>query len=130
MVLVNLPNGHGVAPKRVVGLPGDMIELRENQLVIDGRSVSRKPLDRAEFAWVPQEDKIGAAIEDEDGHWITYTPGKGEHRNYSPIKLAEDRYFVLGDNQDESVDSRTWEPISEASILGKIVMKLSTGRRQ
>src|SRR5215471_5629855 len=88
MVLIKLPEGRGVAPKRIMGLPGDMIELRENQLVIDGRAVSGKPLNRSEFSWVPQEAKMGSAIEDENGHWITYTPGKGEHRNYPATKLA------------------------------------------
>ena len=130
MVLIKLPDGRGVAPKRIMGLPGDRIELRENQLLIDGRSVLRKPLNHSEFSWVPQEDKMGSAIEDEDGHWITYTPGNGEHRNYPPIKLASDRYFVLGDNRDESEDSRAWGPISDGSILGKVVMKFPSGRRQ
>jgi signal peptidase I len=107
-----------------------MIELRENRLVIDGRSVLGKPLNHSEFSWVPQEDKMGSAIEDENGHWITYTPGKAEHRNYPATKLASDRYFVLGDNRDESADSRAWGPIPETSILGKVVMKFPTGRRQ
>jgi len=130
MVLVALPDGQGVAPKRVVGLPGDTIELRENQLVIDGQPVLEKRLNLSEFSWVPQEDKMGSAIQVENGHWITYTPGKGEHRNCPPIKLATDRYFVLGDNRDESVDSRDWGPISGASILGKVVMKFAVGHRK
>ena len=130
MVLIRLPDGRGVAPKRIMGLPGDMIELRENQLLIDSRSVLGKPLNPSEFSWVPQEDKMGSAIEDENGHWITYTPGKGEHRNYPTTNLASDRYFVLGDNRDESADSRAWGPISEGSILGKVVMKFPMGRRQ
>jgi len=130
MVLIKLPDGRGVAPKRIMGLPGDMNELRENQLLIDGRSMLGKPLNRSEFSWVPQEDQIGSAIEDENGHWITYTPGKGEHRNYPATKLASDRYFLLGDNRDDSADSRAWGPISEAQILGKVVMKVPIGRRQ
>jgi signal peptidase I len=130
MVLIKLPDGRGVAPKRIIGLPGDMIELQENHLVIDGRSVLGKPMNHSEFSWVPQEDKMGSAIEDENGHWITYTPGKGEHRNYPPTKLTSAQYFVLGDNRDESADSRDWGPISEASILGKVMMKFPMGRRQ
>jgi len=58
MILVALPDGQGVAPKRVVGLPGDTIELRENQVVIDGQPVLEKRLNLSEFSWVPQEDKM------------------------------------------------------------------------
>src|SRR5262249_55303291 len=53
MVLIILPDGRGVAPKRVMGLPGETNELRENQLIIDGQPVSQKTLDRSRFAWVP-----------------------------------------------------------------------------
>ncbi len=73
---------------------------------------------------------MGSVVEDEDGHWITYTPGKGEHRNHPPIQLANDQYFVLGDNRDASVDSREWGPISGSSVIGKVIMKLPTGHRR
>src|SRR5262245_20893183 len=55
IVLVALPKSRMVAPKRVMGLPGDTIELRDNRLVVNGRTVSAKRLNRSEFAWVPQE---------------------------------------------------------------------------
>src|SRR5215471_7474124 len=47
MVLITLPNHRGVAPKRVVGLPGDTVELKDNRLLINSQAVSVKVLNRS-----------------------------------------------------------------------------------
>jgi signal peptidase I len=130
MVLIILPNNQGVAPKRVMGLPGDTIELRDNRLIINSNAVSATPLPRPYFAWVPEEDKMGSVIENEEGHRITYTPGKGQYPNHPATPIASGEYFVIGDNRDESADSRVWGPISESSIVGKVTVKLPTGHRR
>jgi signal peptidase I len=130
MVLVKLPDGRGVAPKRVMGLPGETIELKDNRLIVNGAAIRTEKLDRSQFAWVPETAKMGSVIENEDGHWITYTPEKGEYRSCSPIRLAADQYFVIGDNRDESVDSRLWGPITGESILGNVIVNLPTGSRK
>jgi len=130
MVLIILPNHRGVAPKRVMGLPGDMVELKDNRLVINSQGVSIKALNRSAFAHVPEEARMGSVVESEEGHWITYTPGKGKYRDHPPVRLAEGEYFVLGDNRDESADSRVWGPIPELAVVGKVILKLPTGHRQ
>lgn len=115
--------------KRIVGLPGETIELRENQVLIDGRALSVTALNPADFAWVPGAHPIGSVVESEDGHWITFTPGKGLYRNHPPIRLTEGQYFLLGDNRDDSDDSREFGPVSENLFLGKVIAKLPTGAR-
>ena len=88
-----------------------------------------QPLDSADFAWVPKSHPIGSIVENEDGHWIAFTPGKYAGRNCPPTKLPEGQYFLIGDNRDDSLDSRDFGPIPDAFFLGKVIAVLHTGKR-
>jgi signal peptidase I len=124
-----LPNLKLVFFKRVMGLPGETIEIHENRVVVNGRALPVTDLNPADFAWVPKTHPIGSKVQNEDGHWITFTPGKTEQRNHPPIRLATGQYFVLGDNRDDSKDSRDFGPVSEDLLLGKVIATFATGDR-
>jgi signal peptidase I len=115
--------------KRIMGLPGETIEIRENRVIVNNRPIPVRDLNPADFAWVPAAHPIGSVVQNEDGHWITFTPGKSERRNQPPIRLAEGEYFVLGDNRDDSEDSREFGPVSENLVLGKVIATFATGDR-
>ncbi len=115
--------------KRVLGLPGETIEMRENRVIVNGRALPVRALNPADFDWVPKAHPIGSVVQDEDGHWITFTPRKSEHQNYPPIRLSDGQYFVLGDNRDNSEDSREFGPVSEDLLLGKVIAIFETGER-
>jgi signal peptidase I len=127
--LMNDPRLKAAFFKRIIGLPGETIEIRENRVIINDRPIPVRELNVADFAWVPKAHPIGTVVQDEDGHWITFTPGKSEQRNHPPVHLSDREYFVLGDNRDDSMDSREFGPLSEDLLLGKMVASFATGPR-
>ena len=129
IVQAYLPSHIGLGIKRVLGLPGETVELQENRVVIDGTPLPVQPLNTTDFAWVPVAHHMGTAVVMEDGHWAAYTPGKSEYRNSSPIQLGPGEYFLMGDNRDNSFDSRAFGPVSRANIVGKTITVLATGPR-
>lgn len=79
--------------KRVVGLPGDRIELIDRVLYLNGEPVR-----------------------DEWAHWID-----GElsgHGEFGPFVIPPGHYFMMGDNRDRSLDSRSWGTVPEDALVG------------
>lgn len=87
--------------KRVIGLPGETLEVREDQLYINGDKVDEPFFD---------ENYRQAVINNND---IPFT-----HR-VNKIELGPDQYFVMGDNRPRSQDSRFFGPVSRSEILSK-----------
>jgi len=127
MVQLVLPNNAFRVIKRVLGLPGETIEFRENRVLINGRVLPLTPLNRADFNWVAAANHIGSNVYNEDGykgdgHWISFTPGQGQLRTLAPVSLGAHELYLVGDNRDGSIDSRIWGPVSEDRILGKVLL--------
>ncbi|HNP84431.1 MAG TPA: signal peptidase I [Nitrospira sp.] len=86
--------------KRVIGLPGDRIEIRNKIVFVNG---------------VPLDD--GSYTQRLDPRVV---PGHEHPRdNFGPVILPEQFYFVLGDNRDASLDSRFWGYVHESKITGR-----------
>lgn len=94
--------------KRVIGVPGDQISMVNNQLFINGESVSYR-----------QEGDI--LIEEllNHPHAIQLTKVNSGMDNFSVVTVPEGHYLVLGDNRNHSADSRVYGFIPEAEITGK-----------
>ncbi len=122
MVQLVLPGKAFRVIKRVMGLPGETIEFRDNRVLINGRVLPLERLNRTDFDWVAPVNNIGSDVYNEDGHWITFTPGQGEIRNHAPVSLGAHEFYLVGDNRDGSLDSRIWGPVSGNRILGKVVV--------
>ena len=103
--------------KRIVGVEGDRVELKDNQLYVNGEKLPREFV-RFESTGNYLFPKQIHALESngEATYEIQYT---GEHPEFGPITVAEDHVFVMGDNRDNSSDGRCWGQVPVENVKGK-----------
>ncbi|MDM8568695.1 signal peptidase I [Thiotrichales bacterium HSG1] len=110
--------------KRVVGLPGDNIEYVNKMLYVNGEPIVQQ--DDIRYVGVGSGSNMTGSeqrieyLSDEVIHDILINPKRPEHRTkYNKLTVPDKAYFVLGDNRDNSKDSRFWGTVPEENLIGK-----------
>jgi signal peptidase I len=110
--------------KRLIGLPGDSVALRQDRLYVDGVAAGYQPWGGsfedemvAEFREHPhllRRERI-AGID----HPVMLLPGRPASRDFGPVTVPADSYLMLGDNRDDSADSRFIGFVPRRLLLGR-----------
>lgn len=105
--------------KRLVGVPGDTVEMRDGTLIRNGRVLSERYVEHTEpdmdpapedFRW--QRDYLVRSANAASA----YHPSRN---NWGPLVVPREKYFVLGDNRDNSLDSRYWGFVPDSLVKGR-----------
>ena len=97
IIIFEYPNDPSVDYiKRIIGTPGDTIEVRNKQLFRNGEPVKEA------YIRFTEPDRIQPVRD-----------------NFGPITVPADKYFVMGDNRDNSMDSRFWGLVDRSAIRAK-----------
>ncbi|PJE69734.1 MAG: signal peptidase I [Candidatus Staskawiczbacteria bacterium CG10_big_fil_rev_8_21_14_0_10_38_10] len=86
--------------KRIIGLPGETIEMNNGKITIIGSDGKTQALD--ESIYLPPQNSATERV----------------------VKLGSDEYFVMGDNRDFSSDSRAWGSLPQKNIIGKVFLRV------
>jgi signal peptidase I len=109
--------------KRVVGIPGDTIAMQNDQLIINGEKIKYEPIMHSttnDVSECMQPDQYGF-IEDlsDSGHFVMISPQRPAMRSFGPVTVPEGHYFMMGDNRDNSADSRYIGFVERRLIVGR-----------
>lgn len=109
--------------KRVIGVPGDRVEMRDNTLIINGQPLTYEDADNHGFSMLDEKEDLFGIV-----HEIRVSNiFKGKLSTFDPVTVPDNYYLVLGDNRDNSADSRVIGFVPRSEIIGRartVVMSL------
>ena len=109
--------------KRVIGLPGDTIELRNNVLILNGEPVAYEPVAEDRLKDLAVADRVSHEYVSErlpgQTHVVATFPGVPARRDFGLYRVPEGSWFMMGDNRDDSFDSRYFGAVERRRIIGR-----------
>ncbi|KPK52966.1 MAG: hypothetical protein AMS22_08165 [Thiotrichales bacterium SG8_50] len=109
--------------KRVIGVPGDVVAMHRNRLYLNGKPLVYGPLDKKFLKALPPEaqNRFQFAIENLHGteHPVMALGDNAPGSSFGPVKVPAGKYLMLGDNRDNSADSRYFGFVERDAIVGR-----------
>jgi signal peptidase I len=99
--------------KRVVGIPGDVVEMADNALLINGKRAVYRDVSSTPMTVDRTEDLFGT------DHLIRVDSHGSRMATFGPVEVPADHYLALGDNRDNSADSRVIGFVPRSEIIGR-----------
>lgn len=113
--------------KRIIGLPGDTIQIKSNKVFINRIPLKYEQLKRESFSLGP-DDEVGEILAVESGfgleHTVSYSSRESIISNFGPLVVSSNHYFVLGDNRYNSLDSRFLGQVPRKNVFGKYLFRI------
>ena len=119
------PEDERLLVKRIVGIPGDVVELDRNELIINGERARYEPLDPGQIALLNIKGShryrlYRESILGDDRPIILHKSRYPSHANsFPPTRVPEGHFLMMGDNRDNSRDSRIIGFVQRERILGR-----------
>ena len=104
--------------KRLVGLPGDTLAMHDGVLTLNGVAQRERYVRHTD----PDVDPAGEEFRWQRAFLVPTAEARGSHpsrNNWGPLVVPEKSYFVLGDNRDNSLDSRYWGFVPDSLVRGR-----------
>jgi signal peptidase I len=109
--------------KRLVGLPGDVVEMRDGRLVVNGEAAAYRGVHRPETPENVLGHDLAALRATEqvagDARVVQFLPAVVAERQFGPLRVPPGEYFFLGDNRDNSGDSRVFGTVPRHLLIGR-----------
>jgi signal peptidase I len=116
-VVAHHPHGYRFV-SRAVGLPGDTLEMRGKTLFINGRAQIESYVRQIDPENDPAAEDMLWQREYLLTTWAAPEPYQPTRDNWGPLVVPSDHYFLLGDDRDNSYDSRYWGFVADTDIIG------------
>ena len=117
--------------KRLVALPGDTVEMRDKVLLVNGQAANYRPIGMVVEHPSPEATVHALRLYESSGsrthvvQWLDL-PGGAMGVSFGPLVVPADHYLMLGDNRDDSADSRYFGLVPRQLLIGRAVAILAS----
>ncbi len=110
--------------KRVIGVPGDVIAMKDGRLLVNGHQVDYQDAAEPDLRQAMGSEETGKVFYTEElpgkAHLVARDTAGGPRRDFGPVTVPQGKYLMLGDNRDHSGDSRWFGFVPRKNICGRV----------